>query len=157
MSALPEALRVILFLLTTINGGENINRHEVMCLSQAVYFESRNQSILTQIGIASFVYQFSVRNNTTICEEVYESPGVRYSWTKNYTPMDLENDVEHEAWETAVFISALTINGSIKNDVGDATHFIMPKFMKDLPGWYDPELVVFNFGVVEYLRLPDYK
>lgn len=150
-------MRIILATLAIIQGGENVSRHETLCLSQAVYFEARDQDVKTQIAIASFVYQFAQRNDTTVCHEIYKSRGIRYPWSKKNTLPDTDHPVEHDAWQRAVLLSALTLNGAIRYDIGDATHFLMPHIITRFPNWYDSELVVSKVGVVEFLRLEDYK
>lgn len=152
MIEISQLMKTVLAVLAIIHGGDQINRHETICLAKAVYFESRDQDLTTQISIASFMKQFAERNDMTICEEVYESPGVRYPWVVHDKEIR-----EPDAWERAVIVSALTLRGYAWHDVKNATHFLTPSIIQKLPSWYDPKKVVYRIGDFEYLRLPDYR
>jgi len=162
LESIPETIRILIAMIAFVSGGESLDRKETLCLSKAVYFEARNQNITTQISIASFMHQFADRNGVSICEEIYKSRGVRYPWAKHDT-INFKNEngetlvKDVEAWENAALIASLTIRGYLYKDVGDATHFLMPYTIKNLPSWYDKEKIVSTVGVVEYLRLAEYK
>ena len=149
-------------MLAFMTNGDTVNRHQTLCLAKAVYFEARNQDLTTQLSIASFLQQFAERNGVSICEEIYHSRGTRYPWAK-HDNINFKNDegetliIEVEAWKTAVLIAGFTLQGRVYRDVGDATHFIMPSEVNTLPDWYEKDKIVSTIGIVEYLRLPDYK
>lgn len=156
IASVPEYFRIVLAVLAMIHGGEKINRHETICLAKAVYFEVRNQDIATQMSIASFMKRFAKRNRVTICEEIYDTPTARYPWVVHDT-VNTRNVAERKAWELAVVIAALTLEGTLDVDVGKATHFLTPSIIENLPDWYDPKKVVFKSGDMEFLRLSDYR
>lgn len=152
----PASFKVVLTTLALLCGGEHISRPETFCLAKAVYFEVRDQDIESQVAIASFVYQFAQRNNTTICAEIYDTPVARYPWVVR-DKINMKSPPEREAWERAVKISAWTLKGTLRQNVGDATHFLTPSIIKRLPKWYDPNKVVYKVGLMEFLKLNDFQ
>lgn len=154
-ASIPSSLKILIAALA-LNSSQGLDRSEVLCLSKAVYFESRDQDRPTQESIASFMVDFADRNDVTICDEIYKSKGLRYTWTINEN-LDLSNPIEEDAWRQAVDISIKTLDGDVYHNTKRANHFLMPYIIEELPDWYDTELVVHEVGVVEFLRLPNYK
>lgn len=52
----------------------------LLCLSLVIFFEARGEPIEGQKAVAQVVINRSIKNKTTICEEVYKHN--QFSWTK---------------------------------------------------------------------------
>ena len=80
--------------------GQHPSPRQVSCLAQAVYHESRGQSLKARLGVAYVV----LNRGREVCRIITE-PG-QFVW-----PHRLISD--HEAWKDAVQIAALAYTGAV--------------------------------------------
>jgi spore germination cell wall hydrolase CwlJ-like protein len=97
------------------------------CLTQAVYYEARGESVRGQAAVAQVVLN-RVRHPAfpkTICAVVFQGAGRRktdcqFSFVCDGS-MRLSRD--HGAWDKAQHVAARALSGVIVADIGNATHF----------------------------------
>lgn len=90
-----------------------MDENERLCLAKAIFFESRNQPVDGQLGVAAVVLnrvKVGMHPNT-ICEVVYQ--GCQFSWvcekSKQYDPAKHKNYIEREAWQHALELAKFSI------------------------------------------------
>ena len=106
----------------------------VVCLALTVYHEARGEPIDGQIAVAQVTMNRADQEESKVCEVVFEKN--QFSWTREvvrYTKHGVAK-IKHNspklkprdkhAWDVALAIAeAATVEGALKNVVGDATHF----------------------------------
>jgi spore germination cell wall hydrolase CwlJ-like protein len=97
------------------------------CLANAVYFESRNEPVRGQIGVAQVVMNrvFSGFYPGDVCSVVYQNAhrhlACQFTFACDGIP-DIVTD--HESWARAKRIAAATLDGKVwLADIGKATHY----------------------------------
>jgi spore germination cell wall hydrolase CwlJ-like protein len=97
------------------------------CLANAVYFESRNEPVRGQIGVAQVVMNrvFSGFYPTDVCSVVYQNAhrhlACQFTFACDGIP-DIVTD--QESWTRAKRIAAATLDGKLwLPDIGKATHY----------------------------------
>jgi len=97
------------------------------CLAQAVYFESRGESVRGQIAVAQVVMNrvFSEFYPDNVCSVVYQNAHRRNACQFTFA-CDRIRDVvtDHDAWQRAKRIANDTLDGKLwLADIGKATHY----------------------------------
>lgn len=145
-------VHVMVAVMAMIPGAAKVDRHENLCLAKAIYHEVRGEDLDSRVAIATFMVDFAERNDKTICQEI-AAPG-RYPWYGK------KKIYEMGAWEDAVVVATRTLQGEMRYDVNDATHFLMPKTVLamgyDLPKWYYTGEHVAKVGEIVFIKTPDY-
>ena len=99
---------------------------ELECLTQAVYFEARGETVQGQAAVAQVVMN-RVRHPSfpkTVCGVVFQGShrvtGCQFSFACDGS---MRSRREAKAWARARKIAARTMSGVVLSDVGSATHF----------------------------------
>lgn len=107
--------------------------HELGCLALNIYHEGRGESIKGQAAIAA-VTMNRVRSKhfpDTVCEVVWQRK--QFSWTHIASRHHAVTDVP--AWQQALVIARLFMDGAGIAQVGDATHYhsdtVKPNWIAD--------------------------
>jgi spore germination cell wall hydrolase CwlJ-like protein len=110
------------------------------CLANAIYFESRGESVNGQIGVAQVVLNraFSGYYPNTVCGVVYQNAH-RYLRCQFTFACDRHRDVIHDqvAWARASTIAAGALDGRLwLAEVGKATHYhatyVHPRWVRSM-------------------------
>jgi len=104
---------------------------EVACLAEAVYFEARSESLLSQLGVAVVVLNRANLNDypSNLCDVVHQSKLWKGNPIRNKCMFSYwcdgksERITDHDAYETSLFISKLALNGVTIKYIQDATHY----------------------------------
>lgn len=113
-----------------------INKDELGCLQQNIYFEGRNQTGegMAAIGLATINRLLSHRYPDTICEVITQGrrwkgkiiyQQCQYSWYCDRLSDDpkLNNTVERLAWEHAGAVAFEVMRGEISDFTDGSTHY----------------------------------
>jgi spore germination cell wall hydrolase CwlJ-like protein len=102
-------------------------RKSEKCLAEAVYFESRGESVRGQIAVAQVVMNrvFSEFYPDTVCEVVYQNAHRRFACQFTFACDGIREIVrDAAAWRRAKRIARDTLDGKLwLEDVGKATHY----------------------------------
>jgi len=97
---------------------------EIRCMAENIFHEARNQSVHGMQAVA-FVTINRVKHinfPSTVCEVVYEP--YQFSWTiDDRLTINLNNEIEYNAWKQAKALSYLIMNKNIHNDMHGVTHY----------------------------------
>lgn len=97
------------------------------CLANAVYFESRNEPVRGQIGVAQVVMNrvFSGFYPNDVCSVVYQNAHRHLACQFTFACDGIPDVVtDHESWGRAKRIAAATLDGKVwLPDIGKATHY----------------------------------
>lgn len=121
--------------------GYNIDKTELMCVAQNVYFEARGESIMDQIYVAN-VTMNRVKDKRwpdTPCEVVYQP--YQFSWTnekgkqKQIAKAVESSEYKQKLWTQIVESSALVMVGLINDQTNGANHYhrrdVRPHWVND--------------------------
>lgn len=107
-------------------GGALDASRDLDCLTQAVYYEARGESLSGQAAVAQVVLN-RVRHPAfpkSICGVVFQGAGGRSVCQFSFAcDGSMRARREPAAWETAREIAARALNGAVVAAVGNATHF----------------------------------
>ncbi|MGV6805922.1 MAG: cell wall hydrolase [Ruegeria sp.] len=96
------------------------------CLSEALYFEARGESVRGQFAVAEVILNRvkSSRFPNTICGVVHQGTGKKYQCQFTYT-CDGRKEVIHEkrAYERVAKVAQVTMDGVAKSLTAGATHY----------------------------------
>ncbi len=114
---------------------------EMGCLAMNIYFEGRGESARGRAAIASVTMNrvHSKRYPNTICEVVWQRK--QFSWTTISPRHHVINDIA--AWNQALLVAKLFVNGAQISLVGDATHYHSVNVQ---PSWQDATKLVALVG-----------
>src|SRR5262245_9679652 len=97
------------------------------CLTKAVYFESRGESLRGQIAVAQVVLNrtFSGYYPSDVCDVVYQNAHRHNSCQFSFACDRLADTVtEPEAWDRATRVAKATLDGKVwLPEIGKATHY----------------------------------
>lgn len=121
-----------------------------LCLSLAIYFETRSDTIKSRTAIAEVVMVRAKNHQNNICKKVYQKSAFG-SWTKRnkYSINDSLREVKShkgpgnkKAWEESQILANNVIRGTYKKVLPKrASHFYNPK-IDPRPKWATPERYV---------------
>lgn len=114
--------------------------NEWECLTQALYFEARGESVKGQFGVAEVILNrvASSRYPDTVCGVINQGTGKKYQCQFTYT-CDGRAEViaEQRAYEAVGKIAYATLNGAPRNLTSGATHYhtkaVNPRWAKVFP------------------------
>jgi spore germination cell wall hydrolase CwlJ-like protein len=97
------------------------------CLTQAVYYEARGESLRGQAAVAQVVLN-RVRHPAfpkTICAVVFQGAGHHKADCQFSFVCDgsMRKSLDNDAWDQARHIAARALSGVVLADIGNATHF----------------------------------
>jgi Cell Wall Hydrolase len=125
---------------------------ELDCLTQAVYFEARGETLRGQAAVAQVVLN-RVKHPAfpkTVCAVVFQgaaSRGCQFSFACDGS---MRRGLERGAWDRARNIAVRAMSGVVLADVGAATHFHTTGVS---PGWGPRMLRVSQVGLHVFYRL----
>jgi hypothetical protein len=119
--------------------GEERAKHE-KCLTEAIYFEARGESVRGQIAVAQVIMNrvFSGKYPNNVCGVVYQNANRHMACQFSFACDGIPDRVnEPAAWERAKQISHDTLDGKYwLTDVGKATHYharwVRPHWVREM-------------------------
>lgn len=99
---------------------------EEMCMAQAVYFEARSEPLVGQVAIAEVILNRIVdtRYPNTACEVVFQNQHLRNKCQFSFACDGLSDRPRNaSAWEKALKVVALVMNGERSGVAKRATHY----------------------------------
>lgn len=98
------------------NPGQNAEN----CLAEAIYFESRGESILGQLAVARVIINRALSSQypNTLCAVINQKAQFSYKWDKH--PDDID---DKKAWDTALTVAQLALSIIDSNDFVGVTHY----------------------------------
>lgn len=103
-----------------------IENRQVQCLSEALYFEARGESVKGQFAVAEVILNRvdSDRYPDTVCGVVNQGTGRKYACQFTYTCDGLpERITEPGAWEQVQKVARIAIQGAPRSLTQGATHY----------------------------------
>jgi len=113
---------------------------EISCLAEAIYFESRSEGLLSQLGVAIVVLNRAELENypSNVCDVVHQAKEWKGNPIRNKCMFSYwcdgksERIENHNAYEQSLFVAKLALNGVTIKAISDATHY-HARYVK--PGW----------------------
>ncbi len=99
---------------------------ELNCLTEALYFEARGESIQGQYAVAEVILNRVDMDNypDTVCEVVNQGTGRRHACQFSYTCDGIpERVTERAMWDRLMRISAIMLDGGERPLTSDASHY----------------------------------
>ncbi|PTQ72607.1 cell wall hydrolase [Celeribacter persicus] len=151
-SSAPKALeytKAFLDSRPTANGGT-----EWQCLSEALYFEARGESVKGQFAVAEVILNrvSSPAFPNTVCGVVHQGTGKKYQCQFTYT-CDGYSDVVREkaAYEQVAKVARLMLDGAPRSLTQGATHYHTRAVS---PRWARTFAKTAQIGVHMFYRMP---
>lgn len=121
--------------LPAATGGKDLE-----CLTQALYFEARGESVKGQFAVAEVILNraSSSKFPDTVCGVIHQGTGKKYQCQFTYT-CDGHAEVvnEKKAWNRLAKVAKLMLEGAPRNLTGGATHYhtraVNPRWAKTFP------------------------
>lgn len=114
-----------------------VDKNEIKCLQENIFFEARNQNIIGQImvGVVTLERKNSHRWADTICGVVFQKK--QFSWAnKGRKKPILKNKFERDAWENAAEIAQNLYQADLDIPVFNMTYYhttkVNPKWNRHL-------------------------
>jgi spore germination cell wall hydrolase CwlJ-like protein len=132
------------------------------CLTQAVYYEARGESVRGQAAVAQVVLN-RVRHPSfpkTICAVVFQGAGLGKADCQFSFVCDgsMRQPLDVEAWDKAQHIAARALSGAVVAEIGNATHFHATRLG---PQWGDGLVKVATVGLHVFYKFghkhPDFQ
>jgi len=114
---------------------------ELGCLAMNIYHEGRGESAKGRAAIASVTMNRvrSERYPDTVCEVVWQRK--QFSWTHIAARHHVITD--HRAWNQALVVAKLFLDGALESLVGKATHYHSVDVQ---PNWLDESKLIALVG-----------
>ena len=99
---------------------------DATCLTQAVYYEARSESLAGQEAVAQVVINRTKRAGfpASVCGVVFERTGAFGTCQFSFVcDGSMDRFVESAAWERARFVAAQALHGFVFKPLKDATHY----------------------------------
>jgi spore germination cell wall hydrolase CwlJ-like protein len=132
---------------------DNGRAKSVKCLTEAIYFEARGETVRGQIAVAQVVMNrvFSGYYPNTVCGVVYQNASHHLACQFTFACDGISDVVrEPDAWERAKKIAAETIDGQLwLPEVGKATHYHAYWVH---PSWVHEMTKMYKLGVHTFYR-----
>jgi spore germination cell wall hydrolase CwlJ-like protein len=118
---------IFIFKISVVKGEEK----EIACLAEAVYFESRSEGLLSQLGVAVVVLNRANLHDypSNLCDVVHQSKLWKGKPIRNKCMFSYwcdgkpERITDHDSYERSLFVSKLALNGVTIKYIQDATHY----------------------------------
>jgi spore germination cell wall hydrolase CwlJ-like protein len=131
-------------------------RAELECLTDAVYYEARGESVRGQAAVAQVVMN-RVKHPAfpkSVCAVVFQGAGGRGCQFSFACDGSMRARRESLAWNRARDIAARAMSGALRAEIGSATHFHTTAVS---PGWAPQMLRVANVGTHVFYRFSPYR
>jgi spore germination cell wall hydrolase CwlJ-like protein len=131
-------------------------RAELECLTDAVYYEARGESVRGQAAVAQVVMN-RVKHPAfpkSVCAVVFQGAGGRGCQFSFACDGSMRARRESLAWNRARDIAARALSGALRGEIGSATHFHTTAVS---PGWAPQMLRVANVGTHVFYRFSPYR
>jgi spore germination cell wall hydrolase CwlJ-like protein len=131
-------------------------RADLECLTDAVYFEARGESVRGQTAVAQVVLN-RVKHPAypkSVCAVVFQGAGrsgCQFSFACDGSMRKRREDL---AWDRARDIAARTLAGAVRADIGSATHFHTTAVS---PAWAPQMLRVASVGTHIFYKFSPYR
>ena len=132
------------------------------CLTQAVYYEARGESLRGQAAVAQVVLN-RVRHPSfpkTICAVVFQGAGLGKADCQFSFVCDgsMRQPLDTDAWDKAQHVAARALSGAVVAEIGNATHFHATRLG---PQWGDGLIKVATVGLHVFYKFghkhPDFQ
>lgn len=132
-------------------------RSDLECLTQAVYFEARGESVRGQAAVAQVVLN-RVKHPAypkSVCAVVFQGAGRKHGCQFSFAcDGSMKKRRESQAWARARDIAARTLAGAARGEIGSATHFHTTAVS---PGWAPQMLRVASVGTHVFYKFSPYR
>lgn len=122
----------------------------LLCLALNVFHESRGEPIMGQYAVAKVTLNRAQGNEDRVCDEVFKPR--QFSWANDVGAVKTKQGWrisasyyprESEAWDKAVKIATMTLNGRTYSFLNNATHF---HTVQVKPAWAKKDTRVARIG-----------
>ncbi|MEE9389214.1 MAG: cell wall hydrolase [Paracoccaceae bacterium] len=110
------------------------------CLSQALYFEARGESVQGQFAVAEVILNRvdSTSYPSTLCRVINQGTGQKFRCQFTYTCDGLSDRVrDQDAWNRVAKVARIMIDGKARDLTGGATHYhtkaVNPRWARVFP------------------------
>ena len=131
-------------------------RAELECLTDAVYYEARGESVRGQAAVAQVVMN-RVKHPAfpkSVCAVVFQGAGRSGCQFSFACDGSMKQRREAMAWNRARGIATRALSGALRAEIGSATHFHTTAVS---PGWAPQMLRVANVGTHVFYRFSPYR
>jgi spore germination cell wall hydrolase CwlJ-like protein len=127
---------------------------EWRCLTEALYFEARGESVKGQFAVAEVILNRvdSVRFPGSVCKVVHQGTGRKFQCQFTYT-CDGNKETVHEkaAWDNVAKIAKIMLSDGPRRLTRGATHYHTTSV---LPRWSRGFALTTTIGVHRFYRMP---
>lgn len=127
---------------------------EWRCLTEALYFEARGESVKGQFAVAEVILNRvdSVRFPGSVCKVIHQGTGRKFQCQFTYT-CDGHKETVHEkaAWESVAKIAKIMVSGGPRRLTQGATHYHTTAVH---PRWSRVFALTTTIGVHRFYRMP---
>lgn len=127
---MSKLMAIIAMISSLGHAGDNVDRKQVMCLAENVYFESRGEPVLGQAAVAWVTLNRARLDGKSICDTVHAR--FQFSWTIGGGPAKVEDPA---AWKSAVEVSVFSMVGYVSDPTMGSTHYYNPDKVTAKPNW----------------------
>jgi hypothetical protein len=131
-------------------------RADLECLTEAVYYEARGESVRGQAAVAQVIIN-RVKHPAfpkSVCAVVFQGAGRRGCQFSFACDGSMRKRRESAAWTRAREIASRAMSGALRAEIGSATHFHTTAVS---PGWAPQMLRVANVGTHVFYRFSPYR
>ncbi len=131
-------------------------RRDLECLTEAVYYEARGESVRGQAAVAQVIIN-RVKHPAfpkSVCAVVFQGAGRRGCQFSFACDGSMRKRRESAAWTRAREIASRAMSGALRAEIGSATHFHTTAVS---PGWAPQMLRVANVGTHVFYRFSPYR
>ena len=117
-----------------------LTHDDMRCLSEALYFEARGESIRGQFAVAEVILNRvdSALYPDTVCGVIHQGTGRKYQCQFTYTCDGIPDVIhEKEAYDVSVKVASVMVNGAPRALTEGATHYhtkaVNPNWARKFP------------------------
>jgi len=124
------------------------------CLTQALYFEARGESVKGQFAVAEVILNRvdSVRFPNSVCKVINQGTGRKFECQFTYTCDGNKETVnEKTAWESVAKVAKIMVSGEPRRLTRGATHYHTTAVS---PRWSRVFALTTTIGVHRFYRMP---
>jgi spore germination cell wall hydrolase CwlJ-like protein len=117
-----------------------LTQDDMRCLSEALYFEARGESIRGQFAVAEVILNRvdSALYPDTVCGVIHQGTGRKYQCQFTYTCDGIPDVIhEKEAYDVSVKVASVMVNGAPRALTEGATHYhtkaVNPNWARKFP------------------------
>ena len=119
-------------------------KHEITCVAENIYYESRNQSYSGRIAVAMVTMNRAKLSKLPACKIVYarNDRGCQFTWTCS----KIKPVWESAAWKESLALAYISYNNVVSDITSGATYYYNPNVVN--PKWAINKIPVSN----QYMR-----